>query len=281
LESGAVKSIPFVKMSGAGNDFVVLAERDLPDVEPGWLAQRLCARALSIGADGIIIMAPVDGESVRIRFHNPDGSIAEMCGNGSRCAARYAVDNRLVTETSFRLLTDSGDLPVRVLADGRYQVVMPTPDRIETHHLIYEDAGDEFDVHAIWVGVPHAVVEMDGLDEIDDERLIRIGRALRYHEAFPAGTNVNFIEERDDGSVRQRTYERGVEALTKACGTGATAVTAVLRELGRREPPLELAVDGGRLAIGVETDEAVERFWLTGDARLIATGIASPEALEW
>jgi diaminopimelate epimerase len=271
------KHLPFVKMSGAGNDFILLSVRDLPDVDPGWLAERLCARAMSIGADGLIIVTPAENNGVRIRFYNPDGSLAEMCGNGSRCAARFALDNRFVTETSFTLLTDSGDLPVRVEENGCYRVVMPAPAELELDYMDYGDDDLYLTVHSVRVGVPHCVAEVEGLDDISDDRLIKIGRSLRHHEKFPVGVNVNFIEQRDDGTVRQRTYERGVENLTKACGTGATAIAHVLLALEEQESPVELVVDGGRLTIAVED----EQYWLAGNARLIATGIISPEAVDW
>lgn len=271
------KHLPFVKMSGAGNDFIAIAEQDLPEVGPGWLAGRLCARAMSVGADGLIVVSPAEDAAVRIRFYNPDGSVAEMCGNGSRCAARYAVDNGLVSGPKFKLLTDSGDLAVEQAGDGLYRVVMPQPARTMLDFLNWEDDGQELTVDAVQVGVPHCVVRISGLDEADDERLIRIGRSLRHHEQFPNGVNVNFVEQRQDGMVRQRTYERGVENLTKACGTGATAIAAVLMTRGAIDPPVDLIADGGRLRITVENNE----YWLAGDARLIATGIVTPEAAEW
>jgi diaminopimelate epimerase len=272
-----LKHLPFVKMSGAGNDFVVLSARDVPDVDHSWLAERLCTRAMSVGADGLIIVSPRDSDEVAIRFFNPDGSLAEMCGNGSRCAARYAVDNRLVSESEFKLITDSGELPVQSDGDCRYKVVMPEPANLKLGYMEYRDDDLDLKVHAVRVGVPHCVIEIDDLDGITDERLVRIGRALRHHEKFPDGVNVNFVEHRSDGTVRQRTYERGVENLTRACGTGATAIANVLLTLGDVTSPVELIVDGGCLTVTVEDGE----YWLAGDARVIATGVLSPEAVEW
>lgn len=270
------KHLPFVKLSGAGNDFIALAEQDLPEVEPGWLAARLCTRAMSVGADGIIVVAPGDESTVRIRFYNPDGSVAEACGNGSRCAARFAVDNGLVSGANFKLKTDSGELPVERV-DGLYRVTMPQPVRMMLNFLTHEDDGEELIIDAVHVGVPHCVIRVSDLDAFDDERLVRIGRALRWHEQFPNGVNVNFVEQRNDGTLRQRTYERGVENLTRACGTGATAISAVLMTRGAVDPPIDLLTDGGRLRVTVENSE----YWLAGDARVIATGIISPEAVVW
>ncbi len=271
------KHLPFVKMSGAGNDFIVFTADDVEDLDHGWLAERLCTRAMSVGADGIIVVTPDTDESVRIKFFNPDGSLAEMCGNGSRCAARFAVDNRLVNPAAFSLKTDSGSLPVQRQENGDFRVVMPAPRRMYLDYLTHQDGSQELTVDAVIVGVPHCVVQIEGLDDLPDGRLIRIGRTLRYHEDFPDGVNVNFVEQRDDGTLRQRTYERGVENLTKACGTGATAIASVLMKRGELDPPIELHVDGGTLTIAVENSE----YWLSGDARVIYTGVINPEALQW
>jgi diaminopimelate epimerase len=272
-----VQHLPFTKLSGAGNDFVVFSAQDVEDLDHARLAVRLCTRAMSIGADGIIIVTPVDDDNVQIRFFNPDGSLAEMCGNGSRCAARYAVDNRLVAGGEFTLTTDSGSLHVQKQDNGHFRVVMPYPRRMEMNYLTHEDGKLELTVDSVNVGVPHCVVQIESLDEVPDSRLIRIGRALRYHEDFPDGVNVNFVEKREDGTLRQRTYERGVENLTRACGTGATAIASVLMKRGLVDPPVELIVDGGRLTIAVENND----YWLSGDARVIYTGVMNPEAIEW
>jgi diaminopimelate epimerase len=272
--------LPFVKMSGAGNDFVMFAEQDVAELDHSKLAQKTCTRGMSVGADGIIIVSPGDGErnsSVKIRFFNPDGSVAEMCGNGSRCAARFAYDNRMVDADEFALETDSGRLPVQRQDSGEFRVTMPPPRRLELDYLQYDEGKETLNVDAVRVGVPHCVVQMEGLDDISDNRLIRIGRALRYHDEFPDGVNVNFVEVRQDGTIRQRTYERGVENLTKACGTGATAIASVLLKRGLADPPVELEVDGGRLTITVENNE----YWLSGDARMIYTGVLDPEAIDW
>jgi diaminopimelate epimerase len=277
LEFAVHQHLPFVKMSGAGNDFIVFAADDLPDIDYGWLAKRICTRAMSVGADGLIIVTPHDDASARIQFFNPDGSVAEMCGNGSRCAARYVFDNRLVRKSEFKLLTDSGDLPVQRLEDGDFRVVMPPPRQIQLDYLMQEDESMSMTVDSVRVGVPHCVIPLEGLDDVPDSQLIRIGRALRYGEKFPDGVNVNFVEKQQDGAIRQRTYERGVENLTRACGTGATAIASVLMKRGVVDPPVELVVDGGRLTIAVENNE----YWLSGDARMIYTGVMNPEAVEW
>lgn len=273
-----VGELPFMKLSGAGNDFIVLAEEDAADLDLSWLARRLCTRALSLGADGIIVVGSERPDAARIRFYNPDGSLAEMCGNGSRCAARYAVERGLVQGPEFHLLTDSGDLPVMARPDGRFEVVMPEPEQVRFDAMTVEAGEEQWPLHALWVGVPHAVVFVPDVERHSDEHLTALGRALRYDDKhFPAGTNVNFVEVAPDRPIRQRTYERGVEALTKACGTGATATAFVVHTLLDRPWPVDLVVDGGRLTV----DQRDGRLWLIGDARIIARGTLSPEALAW
>ena len=267
-----MQPIPVRKLNGAGNDFIVIDERDC-DANPSWLAERLCRRALSIGADGLILVAPEDGD-VRVRFWNPDGSRAEMCGNGSRCAARDACDRGLVSGPEFRLLTDSGNLDARALPGDCYAVAMPEPQELTIDYVTAELGGETVAVHALRVGVPHAVVIVPDVTLFSDEEIFRLGRTLRYDSAFPHGTNVNVISRLPDGSLRQRTYERGVEALTKACGTGATGSATVAHALLGCPWPIEVVVDGGRLTI----DARAGRPWLAGDARLVASGVVGPDA---
>lgn len=268
--------IPFWKMSGAGNDFIVVDETACDGLDLSSLARQVCTRALSLGADGLIVISPVDRTCVNIRFFNPDGSVAEMCGNGSRCAARYAADRGYVDPRQFQLLTDSGTHDV-IAADGTFQVVMPEPQNLTFDVMQFEEAGEPFSLHSVVIGVPHAVVLMPDIDRFSDADLTRIGRTLRHDTHFPAGTNSNFVTLLPENRVRQRTYERGVEALTKACGTGSTATAVVLTKHFGNSWPVELDVDGGRLSV----DQRDGHLWLSGDARLIARGELEPEALRW
>lgn len=267
-----MQPIPFRKLTGAGNDFIVVDERDC-DVDPGWLAERLCRRARSLGADGLILLAPEDGD-LRVRFYNPDGSRAEMCGNGSRCAARDARDRGLVAGPFFRLLSDSGPLEVRSLPNQVYAVSMPIPTELRPDALTATVGGQPTPVHTVHVGVPHAVLIVADADALSDEELTRVGRHLGRHPAFPAGTNVNVVSRLREGGLRQRTYERGVEGLTLACGTGATASATVANRLRGLPWPIPVTVDGGRLTI----DEREGRPWLIGEARLVASGVLGPDA---
>lgn len=269
--------LPFVKLSGAGNDFIALDDANCDGVDLPELARSLCTRALSLGADGLIVLAPEPGQAVRIIFYNPDGSRAEMCGNGSRCAARYAVERGLVRPEPFRLLTDSGELPVLPQPGNRFEVVMPEPEGAQFELLTCQALGSRCAVHSVWVGVPHAVLLVPDVDAASDDELIRLGRQLRYDEHFPAGTNVNFATLLPGGAIRLRTYERGVENLTKACGTGSTAAAWVVNQLLETSWPRRLQLDGG----SVNIDQREGRLWLGGDARVIAEGTLGPDALAW
>ncbi len=271
-----MKRLPFWKMSGAGNDFVVVDQAECEGLDLSWLARQVCTRALSLGADGLIVITPVDRQSVTIRFFNPDGSAAEMCGNGSRCAARYAAEHEYVDSRHFQLLTDSGALDVSASEAG-FRVVMPQPQDLRFDLMEIEESGERFSVHSLQIGVPHAVVVLPDVERFSDADLTRIGRALRHHPNFPAGTNTNFVTIQPGNRVRQRTYERGVEALTKACGTGSTASAVVLTTRFGLTWPVELDVDGGRLSV----DQRDSQLWLSGDARLIARGELEPEAFCW
>jgi len=143
--------------------------------------------------------------------------------------------------------------------------------------LEFEEQGERFVVHGVRIGVPHAVVVLPDVERFSDDDLTRIGRNLRHDAHFPQGTNTNFVSLRPGEPLRQRTYERGVEALTKACGTGSTATAFVVTSRFGQRWPVELHVDGGRLSI----DQRDGRLWLSGDARLIATGEIEPDAFAW
>lgn len=240
-----MKTIPFYKMHGSGNDFILLDNRDLgllPAQMPLW-AKTLCRRAFSVGADGLIVLEPGDnGVDVRWHFFNADGSRAEMCGNGSRCAAALAYRLGLGPAT-LTLGTDAG--PVRAQ-------VFPETDEVEVHLTELADLkvgmelsvdGAPITVHFANTGVPHAVTLVPDVANVD---VARMGRALRLHPAFsPAGTNANFAQVLDRRRVLLRTYERGVEAETYACGTGAAATAAVTHALGLTDDAVRLTTSGG------------------------------------
>ncbi|MFI5350076.1 MAG: diaminopimelate epimerase [Elusimicrobiota bacterium] len=230
--------IPFFKMSGAGNDFVLL--NGLPKGRSGAsLARRLCDRRRGIGADGLLVLARKDGRT-RLDYWNADGSAA-FCGNGSRCAAIWASTQGWVKGNRFVLLTSEGILDVRLTSPGRAEVGMPKPGEIGLR-LRPAISNRVIIAHTINTGVPHAVVFVPDIEKVDVKAL---GRTLRFHKIFgKAGANIDFVEVRD-GGILLRTYERGVEDETLACGTGVVAAAAVARALGKAGDRVKVRVRGG------------------------------------
>lgn len=230
--------IPFFKMSGAGNDFILL--NGLPRGRSGSvLARRLCDRRRGIGADGLLILSR-RGKHMRLGYWNADGSAA-FCGNGSRCAAIWAHVQGWTKGKRFSLDTSGGSLAVRLTARGRAEVDMPEPKGLERHPRL-KALGRMFSVHYVHTGVPHTVCFVADVAKIDVKTL---GRTFRYHKTFgKAGANVDFVEVRDS-YLLLRTYERGVEDETLACGTGIVAAAYVARALGKAGDRVKVKVRGG------------------------------------
>ncbi|MBI2104187.1 MAG: diaminopimelate epimerase [Candidatus Omnitrophica bacterium] len=231
--------IPFTKMVGTGNDFVVVdaVARSFGRLRARWgaVSRALCDRHAGIGADGLLVLERSPRADVRMRVFNPDGSEAEMCGNGARCVARYLqerIRRRGDGKAPVTIETRAGLIAAKVLgrpaADGARRVAMrmtdPTGLRLEMSLPV---EGRRLRLGFVNAGVPHAVVSVASLDAVD---VARLGRLIRRHRAFaPAGANVNFIQPdaRHPSRLRVRTYERGVEGETLACGTGAAASAVV------------------------------------------------------
>lgn len=240
----AIQSSPmlqFTKMNGAGNDFVVVDNRagELP-LDRETIA-RLCDRHRGVGADGLLAVEPAqNGADFRMRYYNSDGGEAEMCGNGARCFARYA--SRLAGKPDrISFETIAGVITAEFV--GEYvRLGMSDPKDVQMNLLLpLED--ETLAVHSINTGVPHAVVFVDELDTLSVGTL---GAAIRYHEKFsPRGTNVNFIKQVDAETIAVRTYERGVEGETLACGTGVVASALVFHETTGAPSPVHVRVRGG------------------------------------
>ncbi len=271
--------VPFVKMSGTGNDFIIIDHRQ-PCIHPEAVAEfaaLVCRRKFSVGADGLILIEESETADFRWQFFNADGSVAEMCGNGARCAARFAYMHGIApAKMSFETL--AGVIEAQV-ADVQVAVKMTDPCKINLEQQVQVD-GQELLLHCMDTGVPHVVLFVDDIDQIDVRTL---GSSIRHHEAFmPAGTNVNFVQERE-GAFKVRTYERGVEDETLACGTGAVAAALTAAMLGRAESPVEIITSGGdRLAILFDLKEngnAAENVFLKGPAHVIYKGELNAEAL--
>ena len=263
--------IAIYKMQGSGNDFVCINNNQvrLPETQMPIWARRICRRSFGVGADGLIFLedAP-DNENIHYRWHfyNADGSRAEMCGNGSRCAARLA--HRLGLAPAEHVLgTDAG--PVRAAVDEHnqeVQVQLTAPHSFSSDLDLSLDSGRAVTVHMVNTGVPHVVYFSD---QADREDILELGPALRYHQHFaPAGANVNIVHIQDAYSLYVRTYERGVEDETYACGTGAAAAAFVAHKLGLCGNPVRIQTSGGEeLGISLSDDD----IYLQGQAILVYT----------
>jgi diaminopimelate epimerase len=258
--------IRFWKMSGAGNDFVLLAGLPRGAAGPA-LARRLCDRRFGVGADGLLAVAR-RGAAVRLDYWNSDGSAA-FCGNGTRCGALWAAARGLVSGREFSLDTIRGPLRVRLTGRGRAEVGMPEPRGLRLG-LKPAAAGRVWTAHFVDTGVPHAVVFVPDVEKIDAREA---GRALRFHKAFGRpGANVDFVAARG-GALLLRTYERGVEDETLACGTGIVAAAAVARALGKAGDRVKVRVRGGDI-LHVTFDGPSVR--LEGPGVVVFTGEVSP-----
>ena len=270
--------LKFSKMNGAGNDFVVVDCSESAYVFTAESIRNLCDRKRGIGADGLILLSksriPGCGQVV-MEFFNCDGSKAELCGNGLRCAALFAHEHGLTRDTSITFATGGGELAAEVIGHGMVRIELPVTEQFEKH----ENAGG-FTVFKGAVGVPHAVVRMDGLEHAD---ILRPGRLLRYHEAFaPAGVNVDFLEFGHDFSepVLIRTYERGVEDETLACGTGIASSARVLAKFFHAPADLTFRTRSGDLVRTHLPDGDNARIILTGPAVEVYRGTAPADRFE-
>jgi diaminopimelate epimerase len=265
-------TLRFWKMNGAGNDFVMLDNRDQSLALSSEQIASLCDRHRGIGADGLLaVEPPQSGGDFRMRYYNADGGEAEMCGNGARCYARFV--NRLHNDSlkSLRFETMAGMISAEFEGE-QVRINMSTPHSMLLSQTLMV-AGKELTVHSVNTGVPHAVVFVDDLDNVD---VYGLGAGLRYHEAFkPKGTNANFAKVIAPGQIAIRTYERGVEGETLACGTGMVACGLIEHEIHGTASPVAVTVKGGdTLRIGF-TERAPQEFsdvTLFGPADFVFTG---------
>lgn len=263
------------KMTGAGNDFVVLDHEVAAALGlglPTWV-RRVCARGLSVGADGVLVVRPLGPGRVGVDFYNPDGGVA-FCGNGSRCAARYAFERGIAGSPEMVLETPVGDLPARV-SGAEVRLVLPVPS--DRGRCSAEVAGRTVSGHHVMAGVPHFVVFVPDAAKAPLEIW---GPVLRRDSRFgPEGTNVDVVSEDANHVFHLRTWERGVEGETLACGTGAVAAAYAVRSQGRPGPVTVRPRSGRDLRIewaggpGAETSAI-----LVGEARFVLEGTLADEA---
>ncbi len=275
-----MKKINFYKMSGSGNDFIIIDNRNnvVEEKNLSDFISSACRRKMSVGADGLILIENSKNIDFKWRFFNSDGSRAEMCGNGARCAARFAYINKIAgPKMSFE--TDAGIVLAQV-KNGLVKIKMTEPKDLKFDFTI--DAADEpVTVSSINTGVPHVVIPVDNIDDIE---VVKLGRKIRYHKKFaPAGTNVNFFYPVNEDKIKIRTYERGVEGETLACGTGAVACALVYANKTNIKSPISVMTkSGGWLSIYFERKtDAFYNIYLKGDARIIYRGEMSEDAINY
>ena len=266
-----MNEIPFYKMSGSGNDFIIIDNRNQIVAESGLLQfiLRVCRRKLSAGADGVILIENSDKVDFRWRFFNSDGSLAEMCGNGARCAARFAHVNGIAgSQLAFE--TEAGIISAQINND-RVKVNLPSPTDLKLDYDVALKRGG-VNVCSVNTGVPHVIIMKDQIDSVD---VVNLGREIRYHADFtPAGTNVNFFCRNSNNEIAIRTYERGVENETLACGTGSIASALIAAcKLEMTSPIRVLTRSGEYLTIFFsQADNRFDDIYMEGDARIIYHG---------
>lgn len=285
----ALGRVPFWKMSGCGNDFVVIDNRAgvVSSEAAAAFTRAVCRRRVSVGADGVVLIQAADsasGADFDWRYINADGADGEFCGNGAVCGARFAYLNGIAparctfTTASGPVLAEVSESP----EDCRVKIAItdPSPPNLR---LAVDVDGATRELHAIHVGVPHAVMVVDDADRfLPGVDFVDFGRAVRRHAAFaPAGVNFNVISFRDDGAIRMRTYERGVEDETLACGSGSIASAVVAAALGLAASPVTVITSSGRpLYPEFEWDgQMARKVRLGGEARVVAVGEVCPDAL--
>ena len=258
-----MRKLKFTKMSGAGNDFIVV---DTKLKGYSGVAQELCQKKTGIGADGLLVLGKSKKSDFKMRIFNADGSEAEMCGNGLRCAALY-----VGKKGRMKIEAIAGIYEAEIMAKDRVRIKMEEPKDLK-RDLAIKVNGRNVKVGYLDTGVPHAVIFVQGIDDIDVDS---IGRNIRYHTKFkPRGTNVDFVEVVDDKNIKIRTYERGVEGETLACGTGAVA-SAIISGLSSRGSVYRISVHtkGGVLRVYFKkVGKRIKDVYLEGEARKVFKG---------
>ncbi len=264
--------IAFTKMNGAGNDFVLIDNRSGSIQLDGGQVRFLCDRQRGIGADGLLLLEVNTNGAAdwHWQFFNSNGTAAEMCGNGARCFAAFI---RSLTRQSNGLTFETAAGVVRAAFDnGLVTVTLPPPNGLQLNQPLALDSAAALQVHSINTGVPHAVIFVDNAAEAD---VLKRGRAIRQHPRFaPDGTNVNFVEIVRPDLICVRTYERGVEGETLACGTGISAAAMIASRLQNLPPPIDVLARGGdTLTVDFKTAEAgFSDARLTGPVKTAFTG---------
>ena len=270
----------FYKMQGAGNDFIIINNMNLkiPVNNIPYIAKKLCQRKLSIGADGLMVVDYPDGDNdFKMRFYNQDGSIGEMCGNGARCIARYAYINNIAGKNML-FETKAGIVEAEILEERKVKILLNYPQiiRLDQQFNINEKIYEGSYIELGNPGLPHLVVEHNLVADIGELR--KLGESLRHHPSLHKGANINFYTIIDGNTAKVKTYERGVEDFTLACGTGSasTAVCLLLKEKLKGNK-VKIIVDGGELLIDWNRND---KLYLIGDTNIVASGVIMDEDLK-
>lgn len=264
-----MNTIPFIKMVASGNDFVVVDNRRKIISDPLTFTRKVCALHTGIGADGVLLFETSRKADFKMRIINSDGSEAEACGNGFRCIALFAKE-KLKYPSKFQFESMSGLIQAEVKG-RRVRVGLVVPKDLKLRSEI-QVTGHRLHYSFINTGVPHAVIFVESLPKVEVET---IGRAIRYHKEFsPRGTNVNFVEIKGKNEIAVRTYERGVENETLACGTGSTASAIISSLLGYVNSPVRVKTAGGEvLSIDFKKqDHRITNVTLEGEVRFVFEG---------
>jgi len=272
--------IAFEKISGTGNDFVIIDNRTLgitPEEQPE-LARKICRRMFSLGADGLIFIENSAVADFGWNFYNADGSTAEMCGNGSRCVARFAYQHDIAGK-KMKFETLAGIIEAEICGENeavKVKMTLPHDFKLDLSLRLDDNARA---VSYVNTGVPHAIIFVDE----DDVPVKKWGRKVRFHEIFePEGANANFVKVLPDGKLKVRTYERGVEDETMACGTGAVAAALIASLQKGMDSPVEVITSGGdilTILFDLKDGPVADNIYLQGPTRLICTGHLTAEAL--
>jgi diaminopimelate epimerase len=262
----------FYKMSGSGNDFVFIDAREEPanGLDRPEAVRAVCARGTGVGADGVVFLEPSRTAAFRIRYLNSDGSLAALCGNATLCSARLAVELGGADRTGFAIETDAGILPARFI-DGDPEIDLEPVSEVVADDprvtLVPPELGAGFAV----AGVPHVVIRVPDVGQVD---VVGRGGPIRRDRSFRQGANVNFVSPAPAGGWRMRTYERGVEAETLACGTGAVAAAILLDAWNEAGPTVAIETRSGQtLRVRLVREGASWRPSLAGDARIVFQGV--------
>lgn len=277
---GKQDPLQFAKMAGAGNDFVVIDNRAGRITSPSELTKRLCTRRLSVGADGLILIETSARATFRMRYLNADGSQADFCANGTRCAARFAFLN-VIAPKRMTIETDAGVVGAEVADGGAVTLSLPSPRMFRPDRPLR--VGEQtIRGSSILVGVPHYVIFLRR--DLWKQDIDGLGRAIRHHPELAAegGANVNFVQLRDWRAIDVRTWERGVEGETLACGSGVVASVAVSALYQKVKSPVTVLTRSG-ISLEVAFELAggeVREVRLKGDARLVYRAALTPETIE-